>query len=186
MDERLTQELDFIITFLKKRNGTTDSNSIKFDANTNNMGYNSMDKKLEILKGYGYLDYKSKHRDVFDGNLTVTLNGKGWEFIGFKNKQAEEAKIKTREDRQKTIDLKLAGWKLNTFWFVFFFGLIGGSYTIYDIYKKLTTKEIPQEKIVTKEMLQKELLKVKKTTDKKPELNKKIETNLSTKDKKTK
>lgn len=58
-------------------------------------------------------------------------------------------------------DAKLSKWQVKYFWYIFSFGLLGGTYSTVEIIKSLTTSENVKEKQVTKEEMELELSKLR-------------------------
>src|SRR5690554_7968781 len=58
------------------------------------------------------------------------------------------------------LNLRLSKWQVIIFWPVFIIGLFGGIYSGIDFFRK-ETNEVSKEQLVTKDELQKEIIKLK-------------------------
>jgi hypothetical protein len=78
--------------------------------------------------------------------------------------EAKESSLLAKLELQKSItEQKLNKRHLKTFWIIFGVVVLSALYNIYDFISKFNKEETPNEEMVTKEELQKELLDLRKT-----------------------
>lgn len=168
-EEKDIAALDFIINKLVEFawqigiNDLITNNFIVDDGS--NKAYAEYNRLASILHSYNCADV------FFSGEIdfgtTIRVNKNTSNFVsqgGFK--QAYDEMIAENEHslvmRAKELDdAKLSKWQVKYFWYILFFGLLGGIYSTVEIIKSLTTSENVKEKQVTKEELELELSKLR-------------------------
>lgn len=133
-----------------KRGGLGSSYEDFWNANFNiiHVTYEELSLLFERYENLNYIndDFKVTPK------LTVYYEKLKKEIDDIDNNQKTENDIKKNES-------KLVKWQVKTYWLVFAFAFIGCGYAIFDIVNTLAKKEIPQEQIVTKEYLKRQLNK---------------------------
>ena len=168
-EEKDIEALDFIVNKLiefASQIGINDliANNFITDDDSNKP-YAEYNRLASILHSYNCADVFFSGEIDFGTTIRVNKNTSNFVSQGGFKKAYDEMIAENEHSlvmRAKELDdAKLSKWQVKYFWYILFFGLLGGIYSTVEIIKSLTTSENVKEKQVTKEELELELSKLR-------------------------